>query len=176
MAVTTLYQDMALDPVTGDLDFSNGELNFIEDNLNSLRQRLYFRFNIWQGDWYFDETFGFPYRTYISKRVAKTVLDNKIKEHTRFEPDVVAITDFTSKMNKVSRTYECYFTVLTTEGEELSLAFVGSNEFSYPTPNDQGASMCGDNGWITYANKLYYLINFRLPTFGDVTWHNKWVK
>lgn len=172
--MTTLYTDLALDPNTGDLDFSEGTLALITSNQVSLRQRLWVRFTVWQGDWFFDETLGFPYRTYISKKVMKSVLDNKIKQTVNLEPDVLQITDFTSSLNVYTRTYQCYFTVYTAEGEQLNLTFIGSDEFSYPIPPANGATLCGDEAWITWQNRLYYLVNFRLPSYGDVTWVNKW--
>lgn len=171
----TAFTDFALDPVTGDLDFTGNGLNLIESNQISLRQRLYMRFTIWAGSWYFNESFGFPYRTFISQKTVKAVLDGRIKSEVRTEPDVQAITDFDSKMDVVSRSYECYFSVVTREGEEINLAFIGSDAFAFPTPPESNVSLCGDEGqFITWKNKLYYLINFRLPSYGDATWVNKW--
>lgn len=171
--MATLYSDLLMDPVTGDLDVSQG-LQIIESNQISLRQRLWMRFNVWQGDWFFDETLGFPYRTYISKKVMKTVLDNKIKEVTRYEPDVTQIANFTSVMDHTTRSYQAYFQVYTLENEVVNIAFVGSDDYAYPTPADGTPVLCEDEGWIEWQNKLYYLINFRLPSYGDATWVNKW--
>ena len=149
----TLYADLALDPVTMDLDVSNG-LRIIDTNIESLRQRLYLRFNIWQRAWWFDESFGFPFAEFLSKKVLKAVLDNKIKEACREEPDVRD--------------------VITVEDETISLAFVGLDGYTYPTPDDGQTSLCNDEGWLVWAEKLYYLINFRLPRTGDATWWNSW--
>lgn len=171
--MATLYSDLLMDPVTGDLDVSEG-LKLIESNQVSLRQRLWLRFNVWQGDWYFDETFGFPYRTYISKKVMKTVLDNKIKEVTRQEPDVLEITYFHSTMDSGTRSYQAYFEVTTKEQEVVRIAFIGQDEYYYPEADARTTILCDDDGWILWANKLYYLINFRLPRTGDATWWNKW--
>jgi hypothetical protein len=170
----TLFSDFTLD-ASGDLDFSDGGIGLIESNQVSLRQRLYIRFNVWTGDWYFDESFGFPYRTFISKKTMKAVLDNRIKDTVRLEPDVMSIVDFRSVMKSASRSYECYFTVITQEGEEVSLAFLGSDPYQYPTPPEGNVTLCGDdNQFINWQNKLYYLINFRLPIYGDATWYNTW--
>lgn len=172
--MTTLYTDLALDPTTGDLDFGDGGLTLITSNQISLRQRLWIRFSVWQGDWFFDETLGFPYRTYVSKKVMKAVLDNKIKQTVNLEPDVLQIANFTSTMNVYTRTYQAYFTVYTVEGDEVNLSFLGSDSYAYPTPPVNGATLCGDEAWITWQNRLYYLVNFRLPSYGDVTWVNQW--
>ncbi len=171
--MATLYSDFLMDPVTGDLDVSQG-LQLIESNQVSLRQRLWLRFNVWSGDWYFDELFGFPYRTYLSKKVMKTVLDNKIKEVTRLEPDVLEIISFSSSMDHTTRSYQAFFEITTTEEEIVRLAFVGESEYEYPTPSDSTASLCGDEGWIKWQEKLYFLVNFRLPKTGDATWWNTW--
>ncbi|AXN57971.1 hypothetical protein [Acinetobacter phage ABPH49] len=170
----TLFSDLQMDPVTGDLDISGDGLNLITSNQISLRQRLWIKFSVWAGDWFFDESFGFPYRTFISKKVMKSVLDGRIKQTVREEPDVIDITSFNSAMEASSRSYECYMTVTTNEGEDINIAFTGSSQFAYPTPPEDGVTLCGDNQWIKWQNKLYYLINFRLPIYGDATWYNKW--
>lgn len=176
--MATQYKDFLLDPQTGDFSFGTAdkkEMVIVTSNQMSLRQRLYMRFGVWAGDWYFDEAFGFPYRTFIAKKTVKAVLDGRIKSEVRQEPDVLEITDFQSSMNVNSRTYECYFTVVTAEGEEINLAFIGADQFQYPTPPESNVSLCGDEGAIiTFKNKLYYLINFQLPKYGDSTWVNTW--
>lgn len=171
--MATLYGDLLMDPVTGDLDVSKG-LQVIESNQVSLRQRLWMRFNVWQGDWFFDETLGFPYRTFISKKVMKTILDNKIKQVARLEPDVREINNFTSIMDPTNRTYQAFFEVYTIENEIVNIAFVGDDSYSYPTPSEASPVLCDDEGWIKWQNKLYYLVNFRLPSYGDATWINQW--
>lgn len=170
----TLFSDLQMDPVTGDLDLSGNEMHLITSNQISLRQRLWVKFSVWTGDWFFDESFGFPYRTFISKKVMKSVLDGRIKQTAREEPDVLDITSFSSSMEVSSRSYECYMTVTTSEGEDINIAFTGSSQFAYPTPPDGNVTLCGDNQWIKWQNKLYYLINFRLPIYGDATWYNQW--
>ncbi len=176
--MATQFKDLLLDPLTGDLDFgSPGDrgMRLALTNQLSLRQRLYLRFAVWAGDWYFDETFGFPYRTFVGKKTVKAVLDGRIKSEVRQEPDVLQIIDFQSTMDVVSRSYKCFFTVVTAEGEEINLAFVGEDEYQYPTPPESNVQLCGDEGVIiNFKNKLYYLINFRLPKYGDSTWVNTW--
>lgn len=172
--MTTRFVDLLLNPVTGDLDLTNNSISLIEDNVISLRQRLLFRFSIWQGEWYFDESFGFPYRNYISKKVLKRILDNKIRETVNLEPDVVSINNFRSKITGSTRSYEAYFEVTTRQNESVYLAFLGRDPFNWPNPDDNETALCDKDGNITFANRLHYLINFRLPTWGDLTWINKW--
>lgn len=173
--MATVFKDFLLDPLTGDLDFSTRTLQVVTSNQMSLRQRLYLRFGIWQGTWYFDETIGFPYGMFIAKKTSKTVLDNRIKQEVRQEPDVIAIEGFTSSIDVTSRSYKCFFTVVTSEGEEINFAFLGEDAFEYPTPPEGNVELCGDTGsLVEFKNKLYYLINFRLPKYGDSTWINNW--
>lgn len=173
--MATQFKDFQLDPITGDLDFTDSQMNLLQTNQMSLRQRLYLRFAIWSGSWYFDEAFGFPYRTFISKKTIKAVLDGRIKSEVRQEVDVLSINDFQSSMDVLSRSYQCFFTVVTQEGEELNLAFVGADPYTYPTPPESNVTLCGDEGEIIrFKNKLYYLINFQLPEYGSKTWVNKW--
>ncbi|BDU14160.1 hypothetical protein NWUPM366V_23 [Escherichia phage vB_EcoM_366V_SA_NWU] len=171
--MATLYSDILMDPQTGDLAIDKG-LELIDSNQVSLRQRLWMRFNTWKGSWYFDELFGFPYMDFLSKKVMKTVLDNKIMEVARQEPDVLNIVNFQSTMDRRSRTYQAFFEVVTKENEIVRLAFVGLDQFTYPQPDSGTTSLCDDEGWIKWANKLYYLINFRLPRTGDATWWNQY--
>lgn len=173
--MATVFKDFLLNPTTGDLDFSSRTLEVVASNQMSLRQRLYIRFGIWQGTWYFDEAIGFPYGMFIAKKTSKTVLDNRIKQEVRQEPDVIAIEGFTSSIDVTSRSYKCFFTVVTSEGEEINFAFLGEDAFEYPTPPEGNVELCGDVGsLIEFKNKLYYLINFRLPKYGDSTWVNNW--
>lgn len=169
----TLYSDFLIDPATGDLDIRSG-LQVIESNQMSLRQRLWMRFNTWKGSWYWDETFGMPYTDYIGKKVMKTILDNKIRSIAREEPDVLNIINFESTMDRRSRTYQAFFEVVTKENEIVRIAFIGFDQFEYPQPEAGSTSLCDDEGWIKWANKLYYLINFRLPHTGDAIWWSEW--
>lgn len=169
----TLYSDFLIDPATGDLDIRSG-LQVIESNQISLRQRLWMRFNTWKGSWYWDETFGMPYTDYIGKKVMKTILDNKIRSIAREEPDVLNIINFESTMDRRSRTYQAFFEVVTKENEIVRIAFIGFDQFEYPQPEAGSTSLCDDEGWIKWANKLYYLINFRLPHTGDAAWWSEW--
>ena len=97
---------------------------------------------------------------------------------TRLEPDVLSIVDFQSSMDRIGRSYEAYFEVMTQEQEIVRIAFVGSQDYYYPSPDDAAspASLCGDDGWVSWSNKLYYLVNFQLPRPGDSTWYNTWAR
>lgn len=172
--MSTQYQDFKLNPLTGDLDLSGSSLNIIDKNTESLQQRLLLRFSIWEGNWLYDTDFGFPYRTYIGNKVLKGIIDAKIKETVRKENDVLAIENFTSSLTNSSRSYSAYFDVITEELESISFAFLSDDQYAYPIGTGGPGRICDESGLVELANKLYYLINFRMPSYGDSTWVNNW--
>lgn len=172
--MATQYEDFKLNVATGDIDLFGDGLNLVKENKLSLQQRLVMRFSIWEGNWEFDLSLGFPYRTYIGNKVIKSIIDAKIKQTVRLEADVIAIENFTSTLQNASRSYSAYFNVITAESEVVPMAFVSIDEFDYPSGTGGPPSICNQDGQVVAANKLYYLINFRMPAFGDSTWINKW--
>lgn len=159
--MATLYGDFYFDPSTGDLDISTG-IKIIDSNPVSLRQRLWMSFNVWQGDWYFDISYGFPYRSYVGNKVLKVVLDNRIKETIRQQPDVLSIEDFRSTLDGAKRSYTAYTNVLTTEQEVVRLAFVADSEYNYRVPDEMTslASLCEDS--VNYNGRSYDVVNFSI--------------
>lgn len=174
--MATEYQDFKLNASTGDLDLSGNTMNIVEKNNESLQQRLLMRFSIWEGNWEYDLDLGFPYRAYIGNKVTKAIIDAKIKQVTRLEDDVIAIENFSSTLNNKSRSYSAFFEVVTSESLIVPLAFVSIDEFNYPDGTGGPSLLCNEDGQIEAANKLYYLINFRMPSYGDSTWINRWSK
>ncbi|WP_338429386.1 hypothetical protein V3429_02235 [Aeromonas jandaei] len=170
---TTNFIDLQLDKETGDLLFIDGDLVLVQTNLDSLWQRLSLRFSIWLGEWQFNLDYGFPYASLLGKKTPKEVVDAAIKTSVFKEPDVLRIEGFESSFNKETRSYEAYFTVITTELESVNIAYLGT-QYIYPTPEDTKIDMCPSYGEVIYGQKLYHLINFRLPVWGDLTWINKW--
>lgn len=171
MTLATNHSDLQLDD-SGDLLLTNNDLTLITENLISVRQRVAMRFNIWQNEWKFALDIGFPYQSYLGKKVAKSIIDAKVKQTATQPEDVLRIENFTSSFS--DRFYEAYFTVVTTELEEINIAFFGTDEFSYPTPGLLEDILCPVGGQIESGGKLYYFINFRLNVNGDSTWYNQW--
>lgn len=172
--MATEYVDLQLDQATGDLLITEaGDFQLITENINSLWQRLLFRFSIWQNEWQFNLDFGFPYESYLGNKIPKEVVDAKIRETVRLEPDVLRIQDFTSSFNTQTRQYEAYLTVITQELEEVNVAYFGDGYY-YPSPDETAQDLCPSLGEVEYGAKLYHFINFRLPLGGDATWINTW--
>lgn len=169
----TNFIDLQLDKDTGDLLFTDGDLVLIQTNLDSLWQRLSLNFSIWLGEWQFNLDYGFPYPSLLGKKTPKEVVDAAIKTAVFKEPDVLRIESFESSFNKETRSYEAYFTVITTELESVNIAFIGT-QYIYPSPEDLTEDLCPNFGDVVYGQKLYHLINFRLPITGDATWINLW--
>lgn len=172
--MATNYSDLQLDQTTGDLLITeSGDFQLITTNVESLWQRLLLRFSIWKDEWQFNLDFGFPYNDYLGKKTPKEIIDAKIRETVRQEPDVLRIQDFRSSFNTQSRQYEAYLTVITQELEEVNIAYLGGGYY-YPSPEDTAQDLCPSYGEIVYGTKLYHFINFRLPFNGDATWINTW--
>lgn len=170
--MATNNSDLMLHPETGDLLLTNNDLTLITSNLDSVRQRLALKFSIWKNEWQFDISFGFDYLSYIGKKVSKSIIDAKVKQTALSPSDVLRIENFNSSFSK--RFYEAYFTVVTTELEEVNIAFFGIDEFSYPSPESLENEICPVEGQIELGGKLYHFINFRLPFNQDSTWINEW--
>lgn len=171
--MATSFIDLQLNKSTGDILFENGDLVLIDTNIDSLWQRLTLNFSIWLGEWQFNLDYGFPYQQYLGKKTPKQVVDAAVRASVFKEPDVLRIENFQSGFNKQTRSYECYFNVITTELESVNIAFIGT-EYSYPTPEETTQNLCPSLGQVEYGAKLYNLINFRLPFTGDSTWINLW--
>lgn len=172
--MATNYSDLQLDQTTGDLLITeSGDFQLVTTNIESLWQRLLLRFSIWQNEWQFNLDFGFPYDDYLGKKTPKQIIDSKIRETVRLEPDVLRIEDFRSSFNEQSRQYEAYLTVITQELEEVNIAYFGDGYY-YPSPEDTSQDLCPSIGQAAFGAKLYHFINFRLPFTGDSTWINTW--
>lgn len=171
--MATNNSDLFLDPETGDLKLVNNDLFLIDSNVDSIRQRLALRFSIWQQEWQFNLSFGFPYWDYLGKKTSKQLIDAKVRQAATAPADVLRIENFSSTFE--NRYYQAYFTVITTELEEVNISFIGLDDYIYPNPEDTTQELCPSLGEVEYGQKLYHLINFRLPSLGNATWINKWV-
>lgn len=169
--MSTNYSDLQLDD-TGDLLLTNNDLTLITENLISVRQRLAMKFNIWKEEWKFDLSFGFPYMDFLGKKIDKSIIDAKVRQTATSPVDVLRIENFQSFFS--NRYYEAYFTVVTTEMEEINIAFFGTDEFSYPPPGTLDDELCDVDSQVEFGGKLYSFINFRLNIAGDSTWDNQW--
>ena len=54
-----------INPATGDLDISTGNLTFVTSNAEVTAAKLTALFTLWQGEWFRDGRLGFPYFTYV---------------------------------------------------------------------------------------------------------------
>lgn len=52
--------DLTVDPLTGDLAITSGEVT-LEENSAAVRQRLEIKLRTFLGEWFLDTTFGVPY-------------------------------------------------------------------------------------------------------------------
>lgn len=172
--MATNYSDILL--VNGDIDLSNNDIQLITTNLESMRQRLFLRFNIWKGEWLYNIDFGTPWRSYlgVSMSNVKSSLDAEIKRQVFKEPDVVSISSFKSEYDRNKRTYKCYFVVETNEEEAIPLAYFLSDDFTYTVPEVNPTTCKEVADTILYGNMLYKLINYDMHSGGISTWIPDW--
>lgn len=79
-------RDLHLDPLTGDLDLSMGDLYLVQD-LNAIRQEAEIRMRFFLGEWFLDVTSGLPYFQNIlvkapNLNAIKTILSTEILKVT----------------------------------------------------------------------------------------------
>lgn len=112
--MATKYSDILL-TASGDIDLTSEDVQLIDTNISSLRQRLNIRFAVWQGEWKFNESFGTPYRSYLGYAFNKAALDAEIRKQILKEPDVTNILSFDSSFDRQERYYSCKVYVETLE-------------------------------------------------------------
>ncbi|MCP5016596.1 MAG: hypothetical protein GY938_15235, partial [Ketobacter sp.] len=138
--MTQLYGiDYSLDPLTGDLDLSTGDLQFTKTTDQSLQQRLQLRTNIWQGEWSFDTKLGLPVRNKLLNSVSgleKHIVDAEYINQINLEPDVTSITNLSSSYDTATRNYVLQFVDVQTEGKSYNLNMINpeAKVYEYPTP------------------------------------------
>ena len=176
------FIDLLMDETTGDLDISTGDFRLTPDTASSLRQRLQLRFGTWKGEWEYNTAFGTPYKQrLLVAGVTKAQADAEFIAQINLEPDVTSISNITSTLDPITRTYtltriEAY---VNNQTIDLSLSSPQSTRYSYPTPREvtePDFNVCDlDQEFISNANSLYEYLNFDLPESGDSTWWNLWV-
>jgi hypothetical protein len=61
-------RDIALDPLTGDLDLSTGGLRLTEIGAESIAQRLRIRLQLWLGEYLLDVRAGIPFQRLLGSK------------------------------------------------------------------------------------------------------------
>ena len=84
---------LALDPVTGDVAVSGGQLQ-IADGVEALRQAIQMRLSIWAGEWFADRSVGVPYLRFLGVPGATTLAESLLRRAIATTPGVATLDRF----------------------------------------------------------------------------------
>lgn len=103
--------DLALDPVTGDLDFSSGGLRLTDDtSTESIAQRLRIRLSLILGEYVLDRSEGFPWQNVMGVKDSGASLTAMARRAILTCPGVTRLNSFSfflSPDRSATLTYQC---------------------------------------------------------------------
>ena len=105
----------ALSP-KGDYQFGYSATEFLVDSSAAVAQCILTRLRLMQGEWPLDSTEGTPYLTEIIGRNGQTSADLAVQEVILGTFGVVTISDFSSSIDPLTRSYSMTATVVTQYG------------------------------------------------------------
>lgn len=103
--------DLALDPLTGDLDVKNLDLYVIQ-GAERVRQQLTVKLRLWTTEWFLDTEFGTPYlEEILGKQISLAGSVAALKRSIMEVADVDKITSFNTQFDRKTRkltiVFEC---------------------------------------------------------------------
>lgn len=131
--------DFYISPDTGDLVFEDGDFRMTQTKGESLRQRIYITLNCWRGDWFWDTTFGVPYReSILGKPRTKDEVDAIfLSQITQYADEYESLDEFTTTYDRRQRTFDVIFRITVGDGEEATnITLLPADEELYPNPPD----------------------------------------
>ena len=108
--------DIALDPITNDLDIQGLDL-YLMQGADVVRQQLVIKLNLWTGSWFLDTEFGTPYlQDILGKRITLGGAIAAIKTSILEVDNVQKIDDFSYIFDRAQRKLVVNFIVSTPFG------------------------------------------------------------
>ena len=108
--------DIYLDPTTGDLAVTNGELTLTE-GADAVAQYLRQKMKTYFGEWFLDQSVGLPYTQQIFDKVKDPVaLDALFKKAILETPGVIELTAYSLTLDSTTREATLTFEARSTEG------------------------------------------------------------
>ena len=168
--------DLKLD-ANNDLILSKGDLQLTTKRSEICKQSLGITLKTWKGEWFLDTDFGVPYlQEIIGVARKKEIIDKIFLSYIADNEYVDSIKSYSSTEDRSGRYYSATFTI--TCGEETvtsSFSTQPSEEYIYPTPDEDFTITCEEYQIAPYAEQLYYYENREgLPPFTFDTWWNTW--
>ena len=103
--------DILLDLGTGDAVFTNGGTTVTSDITEAVMQRLFITLKTFEGEWYLNTDHGIPYfQSILGAKNSKEAIDLIFQQKILQDPDVQAITEFTSTLG-ADRQYTLSFKI-----------------------------------------------------------------
>jgi hypothetical protein len=114
-------RDLRIDPSTGDLDITSGDIQVCE-GADALRQRLLIKLNTFRGEWFLNTEFGVPYfQEIFIKNPELDVLEAAFKDQIMGTAGVKTLEKFELDYDAATRRLSLSFEV-GTDDEELVAA------------------------------------------------------
>lgn len=111
--------DIAIDPVTGDLDLTGGDLNIV-DGVDAIAQHVRIRLRTFLGEWFLDQRIGVPYyQQILVKNPATNTVRRILQEVVATTPGIVSVDDFSTDYDGPTRVLSVRFTATADGGAQL---------------------------------------------------------
>lgn len=114
--------NLHLDPSTHDLVVENFQFKQVKTKTEDLAQRLKIKLQFFVGEWFLDENYGIPYfQEIFVKGTNRDTIDDRFKLAISSEDGVQRLSSYSSSIDRSTRELSVQATVLTTEGDLVSL-------------------------------------------------------
>lgn len=103
MALTNDALDLKLDPLTGDLDITNGKPSFVR-GLDGVVQAVSIRLKVFRGEWFRDLLFGIPYyQEILGKKFNQQLAIAAFRTIILDTPNVIEILSLSAEFDRTTR-------------------------------------------------------------------------
>lgn len=111
--------DFKLDPVTGDLDLSTGDIQIV-DGAEAVAQHVRIRLRFLFGEWFLDRRLGVPYfQSILIKNPGTNVVRRILRQVVAETPGVEELREFTTTYDGLTRALTVRFQGVAS-GEDLT--------------------------------------------------------
>jgi len=117
-----ILRELALDPLTGDLRVTGGELSVLTGK-EALAQRIAVRLRTFLGEWIFDITIGTPwFQNILGTRRREGLIQTLVRARVQNTPGVERVVTMTVSLNK-QRVASISGKVLAEGGDGIPISF-----------------------------------------------------